>query len=145
MTAALAPLPLGELPRDRKGWWLPADETDLPDCLHCGTEREVRDDHANRGYCRRCYRRWADNGYPDGGPPDRRTRGKADPMLRAEFVRRYRTTPVTALVRDLGISRRTAQRWKKDAELRPGVRRGYSDVEEPRAATPPPRSYGGRA
>jgi len=142
MTAPLDPLPpFSEIfARRPDGRGRPVPPVILEPCRECGAPRRSHDD-ANRGYCRTCYRRWADNGYPVEGPPAPRYRGPSDPLVFAEFARRYRTSETTALARDLGVSRRTLQRWKKKVEVAATVGEEGKSTDEPNRRY----AYSGRA
>lgn len=70
-----------------------------------------------RGYCPACYKRWADHGYPAGGPPLQRT-GTGPKAGRAGRIEDYAWLrleqgydAVSAAIR-LGVTRRTAQRYE---------------------------------
>lgn len=41
-------------------------------CGGCGGRRGTWYDGARGDYCRRCYKRWHDAGYPASGPPEQR-------------------------------------------------------------------------
>jgi hypothetical protein len=126
------------LPREyaRNGHLMPARRADgafVPDldpepCLHCGGSRagKNRGDH---GYCRRCDGRWADNGYPPGGPPPvRHSTGAAGRAGRIEdyvILTRERGLSSADAALALGVTRRTLVRY--EAALR-----------EREAAKPPP-------
>jgi hypothetical protein len=84
----------------------------------CGQEPGRWRDGARCGYCRRCYKRWLDNGFPASGPPAPRhapggwgTRaGRVEDYLE---LRSWGFSPAAAALR-LGVTRRTIERYDAD-------------------------------
>ena len=101
----------------------------LADCWHCHRPR-VSGQHANRGLCARCYRRWQQHGFAGHAPPDPETnRGiyvigerigwqqvAVDEYLLADFAALDRPNVpgrTAELCQRFGVSRRTLARWRK--------------------------------
>lgn len=108
------------------------DPFNVDPCSHCGGPR-VRGraglGRCNLGLCSTCYTRWMDNGYPAGGPPQRRPGGRGwrlnDPGLLAEFAELDRCgTPGRSaeLAQRFGVTRRTLSRWRRVIERRAHTR-----------------------
>jgi hypothetical protein len=84
-------------------------------CRCCGGCRGTHKDGARGEYCRRCYKRWLDAGFPAGGPqaPRHSPGGHGTRAGRLEDysdLRSWGLSQAEAVTR-MGITRRTAQRY----------------------------------
>ena len=83
----------------------------------CGAPRETYAEGARGDYCRRCYRRWHDAGYPAGGPPAPRRAGggrgsRAGRLEDYQELLSWGLTPQQAQWR-LGVCRTTILRYER--------------------------------
>jgi hypothetical protein len=83
----------------------------------CGRERGSWRSGARRGYRTCCYRRWADAGFPAGGPPaPRHAPGgwgtRAGRLEDYVFLTREQRLPVAEALARMGLSSRTVQRYE---------------------------------
>lgn len=130
-------------PRGQRRGWRPPDArardslVTLKPCTNCEAS-PPRDAHRigwRAGYCRRCYSRWMDHGFPAGGPPAERVQlvGSSSHGRVEDYaeLRSWGRTRREAAAR-LGVTIRSALRY--EARLRDAGDAGWPGQREERAA-----------